>query len=73
MLLRGPYSIKQYTDPMKTLSKPNGIFHKNRTKNSKFFMALQKTLNNQSNLQKENKLLKASCYLISNYITKTSN
>ena len=35
MLLRGPYSIKQYTDPMKTLSKPNGIFRKNRTNDSK--------------------------------------
>lgn len=35
MLLRGPYSIKQYTDPVKSLSKPNGIFHKNRTNDSK--------------------------------------
>ena len=38
MLLRGPYSIKQYTDPVKSLSKPNGIFHKNRTNDSKICM-----------------------------------
>ena len=38
ILLRGPYSIKQYTDPVKSLSKSNGIFHKNRTNDSKICM-----------------------------------
>ena len=38
ILLRGPYSIKRYTDSMKSLSKPNGIFHKNRTNDSKICM-----------------------------------
>ena len=37
----------------------NGIFHRTRTSNSKIFVETQKTLNSQSNLEKEEQSLKS--------------
>ena len=47
----------------------NGIFHITRTKHLKIFMETQKTLNSQSNFEKE-KWLKELGSLTSDYTTK---
>ena len=48
----------------------NGIFHRSRTKNLKICMETQKTLNSQSNLEKEKMELEKSYSLTSDYTTK---
>ena len=44
---------KQSTDSMQSLSTTNGIFQRTRTNNFTICMEIQKTLNSQSNLEKE--------------------
>ena len=47
------YFSRQSTDLMQSLSNYNGIFHRTRTNNPKIYMETQKTLNSQSNVEKE--------------------
>ena len=47
------YYPKQSIDSMQSLSSYNGIFHRTRTNNFTIWMEIQKTLNSQSNLEKE--------------------
>ena len=71
ILLKCQYYPTQSTDLMQSLYQiSSGIFHRNRTSNSKIYMEPQKTLNSQSSLEKEEQRSPASCSLISNYITK---
>ena len=53
ILLKCLYYPKQSTQLMQSQS--NSILHRPKTNNSKICMEPQKTLNNQSNLEKENK------------------
>ena len=50
---------------MQSLSSTNGIFHRTRTRNLKFCLETQKTLNSQSNPEKENPELEESGSLTS--------
>ena len=47
----------------------NGIFHRSRTNNFTIYMEIQKPLNSQSNLEKEEELEESTC-LTSDYTTK---
>ena len=69
---KNQYSENEYTtqsnlqiqcNPYQTT---NGIFHRNRTKNFTICMETQKTLNSQSNPEKEKTELKGSDTLICN-------
>ena len=44
---------KQFKDLLQSLSSYNGIFHRTRTNNFTVCMEIPKTLNSQSNLEKE--------------------
>ena len=46
-------TILPKVDSMQSLSKSNGIFHRARTTNFKICTETQKTLNSQSNIEKE--------------------
>ena len=48
----------------------NGLFHRTRTENFAVFLETQKTLNSQSNVEKEKKELEESGSQTSDYTTK---
>ena len=52
-MLKHPHYTKQYTDSLQSLWNSNDIFHRNRENNPKICMKLQKTMNSQSDLEKE--------------------
>ena len=73
---KNQYSENEYTTQSKLqiqcnpYQATNGIFHRTRTNNFTVCMEIQKTLNSQSNLEKEKWNLEESTCLTSGYTTK---
>ena len=67
------YYPKQSTDSVQSLSNYQWLFHRTRTKNCTIFMETQKTLNSQSNLEKEKRSWRNQAPWLENTLQSYSN